>query len=384
MNKSLLILGSQPALSIAEIESLYGPEKMSLLGKKAVILDIASNEINFLRLGGSIRLGNILTEFDTISWHKITQHLLKLTAELIPNLPAGKIKFAISTFDIPIKPQQINATGLSIKKIAKNMGRSIRIVPNKDTALNSAQVLNNKLTEQLGVELLLVHHGNKTIVAKTIRVQNINAYANRDHKRPYRDARVGMLPPKLAQIIINLAQAQHGDRLLDPFCGTGVVMQEALLMGCFIIGTDIESRMIDYTQKNLFWLFGQTNFNLIVGDACEYKWPDFDVVASETYLGRPFSAEPNPDKLHEVMQNVDTIHRKFLLNLARQTKPGLRICLAVPAWHTKYGIKHLKYIDNLGDLGYNRMSFKHINNADLIYHREGQIVGRELIILIRK
>ena len=83
-------------------------------------------------------------------------------------------------------------------------------------------------------------------------VQNISAYAMRDQKRPKRDAFVGMLPPKLAQIMINLAlgdQEPKDKLLLDPFCGTGVLLQEALLMGLKVYGTDL-SQKDDRLHKN--------------------------------------------------------------------------------------------------------------------------------------
>ena len=79
----------------------------------------------------------------------------------------------------------------------------MRIVPNKALDLSSAQVLHNKLTHRGSWELLLVRGGDKTYLAQTLFVQNIEAYAARDQARPKRDARVGMLPPKLAQILIN-------------------------------------------------------------------------------------------------------------------------------------------------------------------------------------
>jgi 2-polyprenyl-3-methyl-5-hydroxy-6-metoxy-1,4-benzoquinol methylase len=100
-------------------------------------------------------------------------------------------------------------------------------------------------------------------------VQDIEAYGARDQARPARDARVGMLPPKLAQTIINLAAGRPETRMdkhwdsadglgrfmvLDPFCGTGVILQEALLMGYSVYGSDIEPRMAEYTKKNLQWL----------------------------------------------------------------------------------------------------------------------------------
>src|SRR6202012_2915276 len=136
------------------------------------------------------------------------------------------------------------------------------LIPNQSAALNSAQVLHNHLTGPTGFELVLIRQGNQTIFAQTTDEQDIESYTIRDRGRPRRDARVGMLPPKLAQIIINLAGRhlpldttidytlpynQHPvqTRLLDPFGGTGVLLQEAMLLGYAVQGTDIEQRMID-------------------------------------------------------------------------------------------------------------------------------------------
>jgi tRNA G10 N-methylase Trm11 len=185
---------------------------------------------------------------------------------------------------------------------------------------------------------------------------------------------------------------------MDPFCGTGVVLQEALLMGCLAMGSDLEPRMIEYTQANIQWLhdtigYDGTLLNLDVGDATSFRWiSPFDTVACETYLGRPFSALPPPDILKEVMQQVDTIHRKFLQNIAkhpnvtnaREHGHDFYLCIAVPAWKTKHGFQHLKVLDNLEELGYTRMSFVHASAEELIYHREGQVVARELVVLTRK
>jgi tRNA G10 N-methylase Trm11 len=138
--------------------------------------------------------------------------------------------------------------------------------------LNSAQVLHNKLTTKGAWELLVIKDGKNTILAQTIFVQDIEAYAARDQARPARDARVGMLPPKLAQIMINLANPPKDAAILDPFCGTGVVLQEAMLMGFSTVGTDLEARMVEYTKKNLDWLNDKfqplnSNYKVEQGDA---------------------------------------------------------------------------------------------------------------------
>jgi tRNA G10 N-methylase Trm11 len=112
---------------------------------------------------------------------------------------------------------------------------------------------------------------NKAIVAISEGAQNITAYAKRDQNRPKRDAFVGMLPPKLAQTMINLAVGpnqpqiwlQNRDfakidgktpKLLDPFCGTGTVLQEAILKGFTAYGSDLNPKMVDYTKENIKWL----------------------------------------------------------------------------------------------------------------------------------
>jgi len=239
------------------------------------------------------------------------------------------------------------------------------------------------------LELLLIGNGKETLLAQTIKVQDIQAYAARDQARPKRDAKVGMLPPKLAQIIINLARPDETGVVLDPFCGTGVIPQEALLMGFSAYASDIDERMVSFARENvLSWLLNNEDTGRVIieyGDATNHEWKyPFDAVATETYLGRPLSALPKPDDLQAIIQDVNTIIKKFLKNLANQTSPGFRLCLALPAWKTGRSFKHLPLLDQISDLGYNRLSFVHAKNEDLLYHRPEQIVARELVTLIRK
>jgi len=53
----------------------------------------------------------------------------------------------------------------------------------------------------------------------------------------------------------------------------------------------------------------------------------------------------------------------------------------VPAWFVGQDAKHLPVIGTLGELGFKRVAFEHALDQDLIYHREDQIVGRELLVL---
>lgn len=390
--QSLLILGRQPALGLAELESLYGAKNLEQISPNATVLNVEPEKVHFMRLGGSVKLCRLLAILDTTSWSDMETYLLKTVPEHLQYLPEGKLQLGISVYDVRASSRQIEATGLKLKKLIKGTGRSIRLIPNKAPQLNSAQVIHNKLTGPLGWEFVFVRSGNKTYLALTEQEQDIEAYAARDQMRPKRDAKVGMLPPKLAQIIINLTGLQSAKptpTVLDPFCGTGVILQEAHIMGFEAYGTDLETRMVEYAKVNIEWLQQMihplgVSWRIEQADATTTEWRyPLDTIACETYLGRPFSHIPDPKTLREVMQDVNFIHRKFLQNVARQTKSGFRMCIAVPAWKSTHGFQHLKALDSLEELGYTRMSFVHAGNDELIYHRPDQIVARELVVLQR-
>ena len=419
MDDSIAILGRQPALGLAELESLYGDKNVTPVGSIAARLSIMPCSIDFARLGGTIKLCKTLTVLDTVDWYYIESYLVDVSPEHSRLMPKGKMHLGLSTYGISISPKQLLATGLKIKKaINQTTSRTVRLVPNINNELNAAQVLHNKLLAANGWELVLIRNDQKTILAQTLFIQDIESYGLRDYGRPKRDARIGMLPPKLAQIILNLAigpqefaqvslglsgntcfspednQKMHELRshivILDPFCGTGVMLQEALHMGYGVLGSDIESRMVDYTNQNLQWL---TNHyisesaisNVITGDATSFNWsPPVDAVASEIYLGRPFTELPNAAILAQTVSDCNTITKKFLKNIHSQLKPDTRLCLAIPAWQIKPNqFRHLPLIDHLSDLGYNRLSFERVRNEDLLYYRAGQIVARELLVLTR-
>jgi SAM-dependent methyltransferase len=399
--KTVCILGRQPALGLAELERLYGPEHIMPINK-AALLDIDSADINFKRMGGTVKVAKLLAIIDSTGWPRLLDYLLKNIPNHLRFVPAGKFTLGISLYGLDVPLPRLNKDVLKLKKAIKETGRPVRVIPNKSLHLNSAQVLHNQLTSRGAWELVLIRSGSRTILAQTMFVQDIDAYAARDQARPKRDAKVGMLPPKLAQIVVNLAAGQLEAKLpqsenkalgltrltvLDPFCGSGVILQEALLNGYSVIGSDIETRMVDYARHNLLWLVKhqpqiQGRVVLEAGDATEHQWPPFSIVASEAYLGRPLNSLPPTEKLKPIINDVNTILKKFLKNLAPQMKRARQICLAVPAWRKADGsFIHLPLIDQITDMGYNYLDLKHVPREDLIYSREGQTVARQLLIL---
>lgn len=374
---------------MAELEKVHSSENVSWFSPTSATVDVP--EFSIERLGGTQKAGQIVLQLPRSDWRqasmKIIAHYTKKWA-----VHEGKITLGISTYGFDVSNRDVQKTGIILKQKLKNSNSSLRLVPNTEPALNTAVSHHNKLgLSENKIELLVVRGaGGRVIVAESIGAQNITSLARRDQGRPKRDAFVGMLPPKLAQIMINLATPQSKDapiRLLDPFCGTGVILQEAALMGFSVYGTDLADKMIDYSKANLEWLASTHNIsinsNLHQGDAMNARWQSpIDAVAAESYLGQPFSAPPSPPKLAEVRRNCNHIISSFLQNIAGQLQPGTPLCIAVPAWKDTNGtFTHLPLINQLETLGFTRFDFSHIKPSDLLYYREDQVVARELLVL---
>ncbi len=403
----IAILGRQPTIGIGELESIYGDQNLQVLWPHACLID--TEKMNVSHFGSILKTGEVVLEIDSIDWRKISEKIFNLFVSDFSD-SKNKITLGISVYNSKIAPSEIQKTASIIKQKLKQTEVSVRVIPSKTAALSTAVSHNNKLgLSDNKIEIIVIIKNNKAIVAISEGAQNITAYAKRDQNRPKRDAFVGMLPPKLAQTMINLAVGpnqpqiwlQNRDfakidgkipKLLDPFCGTGTVLQEAILKGFTAYGSDLNPKMVDYTKENIKWLeksfrphgkFGSVE----TADATTNTWDyanNLSSVVCETYLGQPFSAPPSPQKLAEVRENCNKIISNFLKNLASQIPEGTQICIAIPAWRQKNGeFSHLPLVDFTQKLGYNRKEFMRVNPQDLIYYREDQVVARELLVLIR-
>lgn len=382
----LAILGRQSALGLAELERTCG--SVTPLSHSSALV---AQSINVTQLGGSLKTGRVVLQLPRGSWKDIHSALLEYYTEAWKTVE-HKITLGVSVYDLTVSTRDIQRTGVTLKQRLKSHNTSLRLIPNSVAALNTATSHHNKLgLSPNKVELLIVKADNGSIfIAESMGAQNITALARRDQGRPKRDAFVGMLPPKLAQIIVNLAvgpQAKRPLTVLDPFCGTGVLLQEAMLLGYDTYGTDLSDKMIDFSETNLNWvktrLHATTNFRLHQGDAMTTIWKKpIDAIACETYLGQPFSAPPSPSKLREVRGNCNHILSKFLTNIGHQLSPGTQLCIAVPAWKATDGsFTHLPLVREIESYSFRRVDISSVRSSDLLYYRDDQVVARELLII---
>lgn len=385
-------LGRDHALSVAEIFAVLArkgvPAKTLFYDKDILVLEIkaAKNDvISIDELGGTIKIFEILGGYTEIS--DIKAKLIEIT----PFETAKRINFGLSGYGKLSKKVILNL-GYKIKEQIVDSGYSARFVTGKNLDLSSVIVHENKLIER-GFEAILYFDGKKYTLGRTLAVQDYKAYSKRDFGRPKRDDRNGMLPPKLAQIMINLAEAPMESVIYDPFCGSGTILQEAILLGYSnVYGSDIEPKNVEDTRENLQWLSRITNYqlpitNVFVSDILSPENEiSADVIVGEGFLGDP--VRRNKDQAKKDAEELTTFYVQALTNLAKQLKNGGRIVLAIPFFIVGSEYFYLPILDKLDETGLTLVKpyiddaeLKLYGRGNLTYSRSDQFVGREILIL---
>ncbi len=306
--KYIFILGREPALSIAEIMRAVPNVEIINVSTETAVLECEPLTPGFLNmLGGTIKIAEVVSEFNDAA--ALNEEILR--AAIPPR--DGRIIFGLSAYGhfSGMERRAMYMAGLALKKLIKAEGRRCRLVVSRETQLSSVVVTKNKLIEE-GAEFIIVKNKQKVTLGRTIAIQEFEAYGERDFDRPGRSARRGMLPPKLAQMMINIASANN-ESLLDPFCGSGTVLGEALLMGFRkVVGADLSEEAAHDSVAYLKWLEEKHNefrgrWRVTTADArlADKVFSDekFNAVVAEPFLGPPQKGSETHDQLFKMMTN---------------------------------------------------------------------------------
>lgn len=370
----LAVLGRQPELGLAELECRLGSEAVMPFGRQALL----STAPELTQLGGTVKVARIIYR------GKATDLLqAPLDTNSLPWPDTGKTNIGLSFYGVKITSRLVTATGLELKKRWRARGSLRLVTPREGTSLSAAQLLHNGLPGK-GFELVVAINRQDMVVAVTEQVQDIEAYAARDFARPARSAKVGMLPPKLAQILLNTTAGP----IADPFCGTGVVLQEALLMGRPAAGTDLDPEMVEATRTNLNWLAEHHGslpaWSVAQADAKRWLPDPGQAIVTEGYLGPNFSRLPRPSEIESISAELTAFYRQVLQHWAAAMPGGSQLAMCLPSWRTAKGWADLGIIDELPDLGYTFKGLTHADALSLRYARPDQVVGRRILLLTRE
>ncbi len=380
--QNIAIIGREKSLAYAEMESVFGDTKK--VGRDAVqFSDTGSNSIG--HLGSVIKIGQIFDECPTSS-----NYLVKIIDHIASHFAGSHVRsidYGISVYGNVLNEKAYKNVLIQIKKGLRQKQIKCRfVVPKSHLELNAAQVKHNNLIGT-GIEIIIIGDGANFILAETTQIQDIDSYSLRDFGRPSRDMKIGMFPPKLAQIMLNLAGFSPQAIVYDPFCGSGVVLQEAMLRGNTAWGSDISEAMVRSTTENINWLTNQYDlsipFDVFTADATKIsKVPESDYsIVTEGYLGTMLSNIPTPDQIEQLRNELSQLYLGFLKNIKSLSNQPKSIVLSLPCWQTKEALNMLEIIDQIKNLGYTVKQFKSVETSSLIYKREEQIVGRQIVVL---
>ncbi len=110
--------------------------------------------------------------------------------------------------------------------------------------------------------------------------------SRRPRKRPV--FHPSTMQPKLARCLVNLSRPGKGGLLTDPFCGVGGIILEAAAIGCRVIGSDADARMIRGARSNLRH-YGAEYLGLLVSDATKIPVRSVQSIVTDPPYGREAS-----------------------------------------------------------------------------------------------
>ena len=392
----IFFLGREYLLSIAEILSTFPTAQIVEYDRAyAVLQGIDRDDIvaRYPSMGGTIKVVEVIGTYRTDS--EEPELIARYLTETIPD---GKIRYALSYTDSKRTVDHIGV-GIRTKERIKALGRSARLVNKDRKNINSAVYRIEKLGGPTGREVCMVGGRLDRYIGATIAYQDVDAYSDRDMSKQ-RDMVVGMLPPKLAQMMLHLA-GTTAKTVYDPFVGLGTVLIEAIHAGYqSVLGSDLSLDMVEAASLSVSKYIdeGETRarYDIWYMDATRIKddlstrkplLTNDTAIVTEGYLGRIFT--PRSIAVPAVLaQRAELIamYDRFFAGLKALGYRGT-VVVTLPVW--TIGEKNIRMEGMEDILARHGYRARHLlpesirrelgwTHPTILYRRPGQTVGREV------
>lgn len=365
----LFAVGAVPELSHAEFRSICTRRGLTFedLRVQDTFLLCSSDQLFDLpdivsELGGVLYAGERVATLGKDAVETIATYLHAQHQE-------GKIRFGLSGVR--------DAVGVQVKKRLTTLGHSARYV----SISNMASIVHNNLVVR---ESHLTVHGGGVYVTRA--VHDFESMAEFDEYRPAIDSKSGMLPPKLARMMINISGVSNDAVLLDPFCGSGTVLLEAVQLGYETLhGSDISEKAVADTNTNMQWLLstrpGHIDWQIIQSDVRDlgavYDRNSIDVIVTEPYMGAPKKGNERTDTIDREIEDLQALYYDMLGAFAEVLRDKGIVVFSKPRFLHQQAWRTIDWQHGLQEFGFDSISL--LPQKDMVlYAREDQLVGREI------
>lgn len=417
MHDYFFVLGRSYDLCRAELDALVGRyNPQNDFDSDGVVVFSTEDELPLKKLlatsGGVVKAGLVIQWLNaTISEDDLVSHLATLLHAHFPN--SNKFAFGISVYGQKKVPFSLTTLHKNIKIALSSQSHSSEFILPEGSELSSVQLEKYHLISEKGAELVLIYEKDSLIVGLTKAIQPFELWSEADFGRPFRDAKSGMLPPKVARMMINiglgayysLPRKNETPLVFDPFCGSGTILTESLRLGLKAGGSDNSEKAIHDTKGNIEWLINSKLYDFDVDQVSEFfSYPltklnsndvsvvqsdsahidkllpskSVDVIVAESYLGPAFTEVPTPGKIDRIVKGLEKLYIGSLKSIhAVLAEKGILV-FAEPEYFMHGKSYKVGIIDNCDRFGYTSI------RQPILYKRDKALVGRRIGVLKKK
>ncbi len=127
--------------------------------------------------------------------------------------------------------------------------------------------------------------------------------------------------PKFARALVNISLVREGERLLDPFCGTGAIVAEASMIGLDAIGTDLSEKMIEGSRRNLKHLGAEADLRVCDVGEIAHDVGNVEGIATDPPYGKSTSTNG---------ESIPALYERSFKAFADVLDKGARAAIVVP------------------------------------------------------
>ncbi len=368
MPNYFFLIGRTPELSLSELKSLTGQSPVQVFPNIVQMPFSSDDEAKkiFRSLGGSLKIMKHVGEFSLVDQKTLINYIGAYLAQ------SNRPTFAIAEFG---KQNQEKIDPSDIKKDLRDRGIGSRFIEGGADGLSASVLLHHKVAE-----INIFYQKDSIILAETLAVQDIDDWTKRDRAKPFANRKKGLLPPKVARMMVNLAVGQSAKQMIyDPFCGSGTVLMEGLMRGCKVVGSDLDAEAITGAQQNLTWFcheyeHSMDDVNIFASDVTNVdpsRFPEkVDAIVTEPFLGKQ---TPSPTQLGNIFKGLEKLYLGAFKQWTKILKPGSRVVIIFPYVHVgkdAYSLENL--VDKLSAFGYTSTS------QPIFYSRPQASVERQI------